>query len=123
MPTWLVVGASRGIGLEFVRQLLAHGEQVIATVRDPSNAAEIWSMAGAAPMGACRLLLCDVASDELSSVSTCLGYVLPLAPDWDQTFVREIQAFRGLERLDYVVMNAGINKFPNVHRTCQLPPW
>ena len=68
MSTWLIIGASRGIGLEFVRQLLDRGDQVIATVRDPENAAELWTMAGAAPMGACRLLLCDVTSEELITV-------------------------------------------------------
>jgi NAD(P)-dependent dehydrogenase (short-subunit alcohol dehydrogenase family) len=34
MSTVLVIGASRGIGLEFVRQYLAGGARVIATVRD-----------------------------------------------------------------------------------------
>ena len=33
----LVLGASRGIGLEFVRQSLAAGEQVTATARDPEG--------------------------------------------------------------------------------------
>ena len=68
MPTWLIVGASRGIGLEFVRQLLGRGDQVIATVRDPQKASELWSLAGEAPRGACRLLLCDVSSDESITV-------------------------------------------------------
>lgn len=31
--TALVIGASRGLGLELVRQLLAAGDRVIATVR------------------------------------------------------------------------------------------
>lgn len=35
MPTVLVTGASRGLGLEFVRQYAADGWRVIATVRDP----------------------------------------------------------------------------------------
>ena len=69
MPTWLIVGASRGIGLEFVRQLLAQGEQVVATVRDPQKASELWSMAAMAPRGACQLLLCDVQSDDSITVS------------------------------------------------------
>ena len=34
MSTILVIGASRGIGLEFVRQYLADGAKVIATARD-----------------------------------------------------------------------------------------
>jgi len=36
MPTCLVVGASRGIGLELCRQLAARGDRVIATCRAPA---------------------------------------------------------------------------------------
>jgi len=38
MPTVLVTGANRGIGLEFCRQLAARGDTVIATCRTPSPA-------------------------------------------------------------------------------------
>ncbi|MGV3728896.1 SDR family oxidoreductase [Hydrogenophaga sp.] len=37
MNTVLVIGASRGIGLEFVRQYLEAGERVIATARDEAG--------------------------------------------------------------------------------------
>lgn len=37
MSTVLVIGASRGIGLEFVRQYLADGAKVIATARDDAG--------------------------------------------------------------------------------------
>jgi NAD(P)-dependent dehydrogenase (short-subunit alcohol dehydrogenase family) len=38
MPTLLLTGAGRGIGLEFARQYAAAGWDVIATVRDPRHA-------------------------------------------------------------------------------------
>lgn len=41
MATVLVVGASRGIGLEFVRQYVAEGHRVIATHRTPESGATL----------------------------------------------------------------------------------
>jgi NAD(P)-dependent dehydrogenase (short-subunit alcohol dehydrogenase family) len=38
MPSTLITGANRGIGLEFARQYLADGWQVYATCRDSSSA-------------------------------------------------------------------------------------
>lgn len=49
MNTWLVTGANRGIGLEYVRQLAAQGETVIATARDPERALELSALAAANP--------------------------------------------------------------------------
>ena len=48
MPTALILGASRGIGREFVRQLFAKGWRVIATARDDASLAELRT-AGAEP--------------------------------------------------------------------------
>lgn len=45
MQTWLITGANRGIGLEFVRQLLDEGETIIATAREPSGAHALRSLA------------------------------------------------------------------------------
>ena len=42
---FVVTGANRGIGLEFVKQLTARGEQVDATVRDPHDASELQALA------------------------------------------------------------------------------
>ena len=64
---WIVVGASRGIGLEWVRQLLARGNLVLATVRDVEKASQLWTLAGSA-MGRCQLFECDVASEASINV-------------------------------------------------------
>lgn len=45
----LVTGANRGLGLEFVRQLLARGERVVAACRQPGRALELTRLAGAHP--------------------------------------------------------------------------
>ena len=41
MPTVLVTGAGRGLGLEFARQYAADGWRVIATVRDVKKAKDL----------------------------------------------------------------------------------
>ena len=41
MSTILVTGANRGIGLEFVKQYMAMGEQVIGTYRDVGSSDEL----------------------------------------------------------------------------------
>lgn len=41
MPTVLITGASRGLGLEFARQYAADGWEVIATCRDPAGATDL----------------------------------------------------------------------------------
>lgn len=63
--TWLILGASRGIGLEFVRQLLQRGERIIATVREPyaAHASALWGQAGS-DHGRCQMYTCDVLSED-----------------------------------------------------------
>ena len=46
MPTVLITGANRGIGLEFARQYAADGWKVIATAREPDAAGELAGVAG-----------------------------------------------------------------------------
>ena len=45
MPTLLISGANRGLGLEFVKQYAAEGWDVIAGVRRPDEAAELRALA------------------------------------------------------------------------------
>src|SRR4028118_348239 len=44
MPTAIITGANRGIGLEFARQYVGDGWDVIATAREPGDADELNSL-------------------------------------------------------------------------------
>jgi NAD(P)-dependent dehydrogenase (short-subunit alcohol dehydrogenase family) len=44
MPTLLITGAGRGIGMEFARQYAAAGWQVISTLRDPAQGAALQAL-------------------------------------------------------------------------------
>lgn len=70
----LVTGANRGLGLEFVRQLLARGGHVIATCRHPGKATALNALAGEHP-GRLRVLPLDVAAPR--SIAE-LAHELPL---------------------------------------------
>jgi NAD(P)-dependent dehydrogenase (short-subunit alcohol dehydrogenase family) len=73
----LVTGANRGLGLEFVRQLLARGDHVIAACRHPGRATALNQLAGEHP-GRLHVLPLDVA-DEKSR--TAFAHELPLVTD------------------------------------------
>ena len=47
MPSTLIAGANRGLGLEFARQYAADGWHVYATCRDPNSASELRKLADA----------------------------------------------------------------------------
>lgn len=69
--TWVVVGASRGIGLEFVKQLLDLGHSVIAGVRNPSGAEELSKLISSQPKPErCLVEQCDVTSEDSINVSS-----------------------------------------------------
>ncbi|KAK5938481.1 hypothetical protein PMZ80_009452 [Knufia obscura] len=95
--TFLILGASRGIGLEFTRQLLTQQHQVIAVVRDPSTASQLWQVTGSLTSrpGSCIIEQCDVSS-----------------PADIDAFVSRMRLF--VERggnIDTVVLNAGILEY------------
>src|SRR5690348_18230057 len=52
MPTVLITGANRGLGLEFARQYAAAGWHVLATVRVPSEALALRALAPSAAIHA-----------------------------------------------------------------------
>ena len=68
--TYLVTGASRGLGLEFVRQLTARGDHVIATAREHQRAAALQELAdaGRGSLKVCPLEVTSAASlDHLAA--------------------------------------------------------
>lgn len=89
--TALVTGANRGLGLEFVRQLLAAGSHVVATCRQPGKATALNTLAGEHP-GRLHVLPLDVA-DARSRAE--LARELPLALGEDG-------------RIDLLLLNAGV---------------
>src|SRR5260370_15849337 len=58
----VITGASRGIGLEFARQLLQRGDSVEAAVRSPQRANGLRRLAGDFPR-TLRIYSCDVAAE------------------------------------------------------------
>ena len=59
----LVTGANRGLGLALVRQVLARGERVVATCRQPGKATALNALAGEYP-GRLHVLPLDVAEPK-----------------------------------------------------------
>ena len=73
----LVTGAGRGLGLEFVRQLLARGDSVFAGVRHPGQGQALQQLARAHP-DQLRVLALDVAdSDSFPAVHAALAAQTP----------------------------------------------
>src|SRR6266853_351930 len=72
MPTVLITGASRGLGLEFTRQYLADGNTVIAACRSPDAAHGLAQLARESK-GTLSVVQVDVADTE--SVRRCAAQV------------------------------------------------
>ena len=89
--TALVTGANRGIGLDFVRQLLARGDHVVAACRHPGKASALNTLAGEHP-GRLHVLPLDVA-DAKSRASLLHDLPLVLGDDG---------------RIDLLLNNAGV---------------
>ncbi len=83
----LVTGASRGLGLEFTRQLIARGDRVIAACRDPARADALHVLARSQPD---RLQLLAVDMTEADSLNALAE-----------------QAAQAFEGLDLLLNNAG----------------
>ncbi len=86
VPTVLVTGANKGIGLEFVRQYAARGARVIATARNPAQAVDLNTLATVNPL--IRVEQLDVTDPQA---------IAALASKYSQT------------PIDVLINNAGIS--------------
>lgn len=89
MKTVVVTGAGRGLGFEFAKQLVARGDRVFATVRDPARATDLLALREQAG-DRLDIETLDVASTE--SISALRDAVAKKSPF-----------------LDLLINNAGIN--------------
>ena len=88
MPTVLITGSNRGLGLEFARQYAAAGWKVLATCREPQNATELNTVEGdiqGLPLDVSDFLAIDTVSRILSA-----------------------------EKIDLLLNNAGLNGSPAI---------
>lgn len=67
MKTWLITGASRGIGLGIARAALEAGDQVVATAREPEQVE-----AGLAGLGGDRLLASRLDITDAASIRSAV---------------------------------------------------
>lgn len=102
MPTYVITGANRGIGLEFIRQLTQSPENtILALVRDTSK-----------DHSALKSL-----ANEKTSIFECDTSSLASIRD----FAKSARSTLGDSKIDYVINNAGIN-LSSQNSSLQLAP-
>jgi hypothetical protein len=101
--TYLILGATRGIGHELVRQLLALNQRVIATQRSASTSLK--TLLGSYP-DSLKILNCDVSKED--SIVEFVREVGGLVENGG--FISDKGDGKGL--IDTVIFNAGILTHP-----------
>lgn len=95
MPTYIITGANRGLGLEFVRQLSASASNtVIAAVRSQST--DLTDLQHIISSAACKVHILECDTSSTASIHAFGAAVAKL----------------GLSRVDFLLNNAGINATP-----------
>ena len=102
MRTAVVTGANRGLGLEFVRQLAARGDHVVAGARDPQTADELAAVAGSSGG---RVTVFGLDAADPSSIGAAAAHV---AGRWPS--------------VDLLVNNAGIMRAPDAPEAASAGP-
>lgn len=94
MPSYLITGSSRGLGLAIVAELLKTPEnKVIATARNTKKSAGLQDLAAQYPADRLALVDLDVTSEE--SIAAAVEQVTKILGEG--------------EGLDHLISNAGVN--------------
>ena len=88
MKTWLITGASSGLGRLMSERLLARGDRVVATVRREQAMADLQQTYG----------------ERLQVITLDLAHTASIAPTIER-------AFAAVDRIDVVVSNAAYGLF------------
>src|SRR4051794_9716095 len=78
MPSILVTGANRGLGLEFAKQYAANGYRVFATARAPQEAGELLALAKKHPALSVHPLAVDQPESVAALARELAGYPIDI---------------------------------------------
>lgn len=107
----VVTGAGRGLGLEFVKQLLPRAECLIATARDPGSAQELQELARN-NAGILKIVQLDVSDEE--SIQRAVGGIGRLVSSLDLLinnagiYIGRPGTAAGSDRLGKLTMQGGV---------------
>ncbi|KAE9370943.1 NAD(P)-binding protein [Stipitochalara longipes BDJ] len=95
MPSYLITGAGRGLGLAFTAELLKNNDNtVIATARNPASSSGLQELRARSKNG--RLILLDLDVSKPESIRSAAEKTAQLLPDG----------------LDHLISSAGVNPNP-----------
>ena len=103
MPSVLITGANRGIGLEFARQYAADVWQVIATARDPGEADDLGALSGVR-VEQLDMADLDAVADFHRQIDGALDLLIANAGTYQPETVETAEDARGWARM--MVVNA-----------------
>ncbi|CAK7274765.1 hypothetical protein SEPCBS119000_006340 [Sporothrix epigloea] len=109
MPTYCIIGANRGLGLEFVRQLVASPDNtIIATVRPDADRADLLEISSPTTY----IVECDTSS-------------VPSVHIFSNTVARNVLSGAdgpSTTKIDFLIVNAGVNGSPRDEDSLMLNP-